>query len=86
MTIRSIEGVVKQRLRIADYRHRWPVCVHFAGIAAGNRSQLYAWGADNQRRMKGFTGIAVTDQPNPNFFCHGVSSYWLAIDQSDLTP
>lgn len=83
----QIEGRIgEQRLRIAHHRHRWPVGVHFAGIAAGDGGQLQPRRTGNQRRMKGFAGVAVTDQPDTNFLSHGISSCWLTTDPFDLTP
>ena len=68
----QIEGRIgEQRLRITHHRHRRPVGVHFAGIAAGDGGQLEPRRTGDQRRMKGFAGVAVTDQPDTNFSAMG---------------
>ena len=49
----QIEGRIgEQRLRITHHRHRRPVGVHFAGIAAGDGGQLEPRRTGDQRRMK----------------------------------
>ncbi len=75
-------GIGEQRLRIAHHRHRRPVGVHFAGIAAGDGSQLQPRRTGDKRRMKGFAGVAVTDQSDTNFLSHGISSCRLTTDLS----
>ena len=54
-------GIAKERLRRGHHLHRRPVGQHFLFIAARHRRQRHPRRTADERRMKGFARIAVTD-------------------------